>query len=826
MWSMRKKEAATAQPSQGRGPSPPTKEDILSTLENFGDSTDPEKESNNNKQPSRQQSEDSLDDWEKPDPPSASTFNSYSAEWEKLFKRKNYRKQLRLYAMNGNLRSSRFRSVCWKVFLDVLPDDIHHWKNSCRKSRSKYTDLKDRLIVNPRKAVDCSASDLALNNPLSQADESPWNQFFLDNELRLTIKQDVIRTYPRIAFFQSNQVRNLMVDILFIYAKLNADTSYRQGMHELLAPLIFILHCDHQAFLHAAEVETLDQINEPDRDIVKEIMDPAYLEHDAYALLSQIMRTVEPWYNARDIPVNRSKDKLNSVPFARPQDLNSSNAIVTKLTRIQDYILKRFDVELHGHLERLEIAPQIYGIRWIRLLFGREFPMQDLLALWDAIFADGVGFELVDFVFVAMLLYIRDLLLSSDYPQCLTCLMRYPPVPDIGYLIEKAQYLREPKHFPRPPHYSYQTVNNVKSPVSQKPPPQASSNSTTSTNTSTSTYKHHRTGSMTSSFSEFSRKMRPKTLQMDGNKPSIYKSSSVPMNLQTDISPGTPQYPQHKRGSSASLSQVEDAMFKQTPSPSSMARLEPTNDRFANMTLYNQEDGSMNGNVAKFSTLPNLKGKGKKLSKQMAELEHRMGELQGQINEKESMSLYCANKLDSHIKRLQFEVLHQSLENEDEILLAIAGIKQVRDVLKGTLKFSQMDEEDVTIKDDYYEPENNSATSPENHEPLPQEKPRSRSHSKKSGIFYMSSEDNSENAESPPEGPIQAVTPRKGSIQKEAHNHKEDNKAFELSDRVLPGTGHGKSGIQSQPVDVSEKTHPLDSSPNPLYNYKCSVDSV
>lgn len=47
---------------------------------------------------------------------------------------------------------------------------------------------------------------------------------------------------------------------------------------------------------------------------------------------------------------------------------------------------------------------------------------------------------------------------------------------------------------------------------------------------------------MTSSFSEFSRKMRPKTLQMDGNKPSIYKSSSVPMNLQTDISPGKINY--------------------------------------------------------------------------------------------------------------------------------------------------------------------------------------------------------------------------------------------------------------------------------------------
>lgn len=38
--------------------------------------------------------------------------------------------------------------ACTQVFLDVLPDDIHHWKNSCRKSRSKYTDLKDRVSVN------------------------------------------------------------------------------------------------------------------------------------------------------------------------------------------------------------------------------------------------------------------------------------------------------------------------------------------------------------------------------------------------------------------------------------------------------------------------------------------------------------------------------------------------------------------------------------------------------------------------------------------------------------------------------------------------------
>ena len=43
--------------------------------------------------------------------------------------------------------------------------------------------------------------------------------------------------------------------------------------------------------------------------------------------------------------------------------------------------------------------------------------MQDLLMLWDAIFSDGISFDLVDYVFVAMLLYIKD---ASQWPS-LSC---------------------------------------------------------------------------------------------------------------------------------------------------------------------------------------------------------------------------------------------------------------------------------------------------------------------------------------------------------------------------------------------------------------------
>lgn len=46
--------------------------------------------------------------------------------------------------------------------------------------------------------------------------------------------------------------------------------------------------------------------------------------------------------------------------------------------------------------------------RWLRLLFGREFQIFDLLLLWDAIFAEGNHFELTNYIVVAMLISIRE----------------------------------------------------------------------------------------------------------------------------------------------------------------------------------------------------------------------------------------------------------------------------------------------------------------------------------------------------------------------------------------------------------------------------------
>lgn len=65
--------------------------------------------------------------------------------------------------------------------------------------------------------------------------------YFENNELQRMINQDIVRTYPEVPFFQRDQVRALMLRVLFVYSKLHPNVSYKQGMHELLAPFVFLL---------------------------------------------------------------------------------------------------------------------------------------------------------------------------------------------------------------------------------------------------------------------------------------------------------------------------------------------------------------------------------------------------------------------------------------------------------------------------------------------------------------------------------------------------------------------------------------------------------
>uniref|UniRef100_A0A3Q3XDU2 TBC1 domain family member 5 n=1 Tax=Mola mola TaxID=94237 RepID=A0A3Q3XDU2_MOLML len=633
---------------------------------------------------------------------------SSTKEWDDLFLNSNYLARIRQAGINGRLRSNRFRSVCWKLYLEALPEDKGQWINKTMELRSQYEKIKETHITNPRKAK--GHQDLVVNNPLSQDEGSLWNKFFQDKELKGMIKQDVLRTFPEIRYFQDDDVRSKLTDILFCYARENEQLLYKQGMHELLAPIVFVLHCDHQAFQHASETAS------PSEEM-KCLLNPAYLEHDAYAMFSQLMETAEPWFSSFEREVRKGKEEmLTSIPFSRPQDSGPSVAIVTKVNRIQDQLVKKHDVELHMHLNRLEIAPQIYGIRWVRLLFGREFPLQDLLVVWDALFADSITLDLVDYIFVAMLLYIRDALIASNFQTCLGLLMHYPSLGDINSLLQKSLFLRDPKNYPRPVNYQFQqnldyyktrgadlmnktrtkstplNINKVSSSLLSfgrkliAPAISVSSSGVSSINSEIHSSSSSSTSTSPASapppalphpLAEPSSENAP--LQTQSHTQSqhyrLLKSESMPVHLskgeQSTASPPLPP----SRGSDVSTSSPPLSATKK--------------ESFFNITRSRSHSKTM----------------GKKETEE--DLEAQVSFLQGQINDLEAMSKYCAKMMNTQICKIQEVILQEHLEKEDEVLVSLAGLKQVKDILKGALRFNQSqleaeENEEITIADDHY----------------------------------------------------------------------------------------------------------------------------
>uniref|UniRef100_A0A9J8B3S3 TBC1 domain family member 5 n=1 Tax=Cyprinus carpio carpio TaxID=630221 RepID=A0A9J8B3S3_CYPCA len=618
-----------------------------------------------------------------------STFQSYRKEWDDLFQNNNYLAQIRQAGINGQLRSSRFRSVCWKLYLDVLPEDKTQWISRTKEHRAQYEKIKETHITNPRKAA--GQQDLVVNNPLSQDEGSLWNKFFQDKELRAMIKQDVLRTFPEMLYFQEEDVRTKLTDILFCYARENEQLLYKQGMHELLAPIVFVLHCDHQAFQHASETAN------PSEE-VKVLLDPKFHEHDAYAMFSLLMETAEPWFSSFEREVRKGKEEmLTSIPFARPQDLGPSVAIVTKVNRIQDQLVKKHDIELYMHLNRLEIAPQIYGIRWVRLLFGREFPLQDLLVVWDALFADSITLDLVDYVFVAMLLYIRDALIASNFQTCLGLLMHYPPIGDIHSLLLKALFLRDPKNNPRPVNYQFQqNLDYYKTrgaDLVNKTRNKAASLNINKVSSSLLNFGRKLIAPMgggSSGISPINSEVisapppqapvphplaEPPSLH---HQQRLLKSESMPVHL----SKGHTSRTVSSSPSTESLSGGRDHAITSSPPPSATKK-----DSFLNISRSRSHSKTIN--------------------KKDEELEAQVSFLQGQINDLEAMSKYCAKMMNMHICKIQDVILQEHLEKEDEVLVSLAGLKQIKDILKGALRFNQSEleseeNEEITIADDHY----------------------------------------------------------------------------------------------------------------------------
>ncbi|KAH8359571.1 hypothetical protein KR093_007604 [Drosophila rubida] len=404
----------------------------------------------------------------------------YRQEWSQLLADLDENPEsLRLAAFNGQLKMSKFRSIHWALLLRVLNVDHRSWHIQRAQQRSRYDKFRVDYVRNPHQLA---ASDD--DDPLSQSTKSVWNQYFSDQELFAVIRQDVVRTFPGVEFFRKELIQNAMTNILFYYAREHPYMCYRQGMHEILAPIIFVIYSDHQSLLHFTEIAETD-IN----DTLLNVLDTAYLEADTYSIFSRLMASVESYYRVSNL-VSTPSGYIETLTMsesssAADNEPHSEVEVISQLNFIRDKILAKQDQHLHHYLLKMEIPLHIFGIRWLRLLFGREFMLLDLLLLWDAIFADSDRFDLPNYILVAMLVHIRDKLLLSDYTTSLTYLMRYPSYVDVNLVLRHALFMQNPKQFECPKNaFNCVSFTNTPAPpasVSQPVNPRVRTNSEAST---------------------------------------------------------------------------------------------------------------------------------------------------------------------------------------------------------------------------------------------------------------------------------------------------------------------------------------------------------
>ncbi|CAL9103907.1 unnamed protein product, partial [Musa textilis] len=169
-----------------------------------------------------------------------------------------------------------------------------------------------------------------------QANGGPEAEPYLDKQViewKLTLHQiglDVLRTDRTLVFYEKKENLSKLWDILAVYAWIDKDVGYCQGMSDLCSPLIILLED----------------------------------EADAFWCFERLMRKLRGNFRCTERSVG-VENQLQSL------------ASITQV----------LDPKLHQHLETLGGGDYLFAVRMFMVLFRRELSFGDSLYLWEMMWA-------------------------------------------------------------------------------------------------------------------------------------------------------------------------------------------------------------------------------------------------------------------------------------------------------------------------------------------------------------------------------------------------------------------------------------------------------
>ena len=367
-----------------------------------------------------------------------------------------------LGSKNNFPTNKTLRPTAWKIFLETIP-------SSSKDNNNIIKDWVDKIILQReeyKKKVQkyCSLKKIGLNDPLLKSDKEERTDLLYNEEEKSVlnlIQLDLQRTHQAIDLFQTIKTKNILSNVLFVYAKKYwGDIPYGQGMNEIVA-MIYI--CLYPYYFSSNEkidkekiYEYLNDIDKYYKEIYLFFHDEDQIQSDLYYLFEALeTKGVSDIYERFDIkPTEPNYHLYELFPdiIIDRSDEDRTNHLNLRAFTVFKEKLKLIDNRLFCHLKRVNVKCNYYMHRWIKCIFAREFDLDDVLTLWDKIFFyqfnSGKKYKYslvyIDFICTAMLVKIRyELLRKRDDGDIYTIIFHYPKDNDISNILLLSEKIAE-----------------------------------------------------------------------------------------------------------------------------------------------------------------------------------------------------------------------------------------------------------------------------------------------------------------------------------------------------------------------------------------------
>lgn len=213
-------------------------------------------------------------------------------------------------------------------------EQYYSWKAECQKmvpviGSGKF--ITAAIITDNGQPMEESTDEEMRDNGVMSTSSINSDKKVIQWKLLLhQIGLDVVRTDRALVFYESEANQAKLWDILSVYAWLDNDIGYVQGMNDICSPMVILL----------------------------------YDEADAFWCFERAMRRL------------RENFRCSS----------SSIGVQAQLVTLSQ-IIKAIDPKLHQHLEDLDGGEYLFAFRMLMVLFRREFSFVDALYLWELMWA-------------------------------------------------------------------------------------------------------------------------------------------------------------------------------------------------------------------------------------------------------------------------------------------------------------------------------------------------------------------------------------------------------------------------------------------------------